>query len=154
MPRFRVPRSTRTMYGTVSPASVVVIRRSAGGAAAGLYAFQQLLAGGAVGGFGSGSTFKQPAVDVRYQSLNSVAMLHCTSNASVDRPLALLAGVLPLAARGSGVAHTNGMTCGPDSSGPPIEWLVTTRVEAPTPPSLAVITLSPSASPVTRPMIR
>jgi hypothetical protein len=31
-----VPRSTRTMYGTVSPVVVVVVARSAGGGLAGL----------------------------------------------------------------------------------------------------------------------
>ncbi len=31
---------------------------------------------------------------VRYQSLNSVAMLHCTSVAAVDRPLAFEPGVV------------------------------------------------------------
>src|SRR5437763_16108846 len=38
MPRFIVPRSMRTMYGTVMPWSVVVIARSAGGGCDGSYA--------------------------------------------------------------------------------------------------------------------
>ena len=64
MPRFIVPRSTRTMYGTVSPAVVVVVARSAG-ALPGVYGLKQLFVGGAAGGLGSGSALEQPAVVVR-----------------------------------------------------------------------------------------
>ena len=64
MPRFIVPRSTRTMYGTVKPCVVVVVARSAG-VVPGVYGLKQLLAGGAAGGLGSGSAVEQPAVVVR-----------------------------------------------------------------------------------------
>ena len=63
MPRFIVPRSTRTMYGTV-PAVVVVIARSAG-AEPGVYGLKQLFVGGAEGGLGSGNPVEQPGVVVR-----------------------------------------------------------------------------------------
>ena len=63
---------------------------------------------------------------MRYQSLNSVAMLHCASVAVVDRPLAFDAGVLPTAATGTGVAQTHGPVCEPSSTGPPIGWFVMT----------------------------
>src|SRR5205814_36375 len=45
MPRLIVPRSTRTMYGTVSPAVVVVTARSAG-ALPGVYGLKQVVVGG------------------------------------------------------------------------------------------------------------
>src|SRR5438105_3882050 len=61
MPRFKVPRSTRTMYGTVTPAVVVVVARSAG-AVPEVYGLKQLLVGAGVGGLGSGSAVEQPAV--------------------------------------------------------------------------------------------
>ena len=64
MPRFIVPRSTRTMYGTVNPAVVVVMARSSG-ALPGVYGLKQLLVGGGAGGLGSGSAVEQPAVVVR-----------------------------------------------------------------------------------------
>src|SRR5439155_924194 len=48
MPRFKVPRSTRTMYGTVTPAVVVVVARSAG-AVPGAYGLKQLLVGAGAG---------------------------------------------------------------------------------------------------------
>src|SRR5437773_10677417 len=51
-------------------------------------------------------------------------MLHCASNADVDRPLAFDAGVLPDSATGVGVAQTHGWVCEPSSTGPPIAWLV------------------------------
>src|SRR5260370_31832 len=55
MPRFKVPRSTRTMYGTVTPAVVVGVARSAGVVPGG-YGLKQLLggAGKRVGGEGAG----------------------------------------------------------------------------------------------------
>jgi hypothetical protein len=52
------------MYGTVNPAVVVVMARSAG-ALPGVYGLKQLLVGGAAGGLGSGSALEQPAVVVR-----------------------------------------------------------------------------------------
>ena len=75
MPRFIVPRSTRTTYGTTRPASVVVVARSAGAAAAGSYGLKQGLAGGVAGagavaavgdtgGLGSGRAKLQPAAVV------------------------------------------------------------------------------------------
>src|SRR5947207_1808647 len=63
MPRFKVPRSTRTMYGTVSPAVVVVILRS-GGVVPGVYGLKQLFVGGEAGGLGSGSALEERAGDV------------------------------------------------------------------------------------------
>ena len=59
-----MPRSTRTMYGTVSPVVVVVIARSAG-VLPSVYGLKQLFVGGAAGGLGSGSALEQPAVVVR-----------------------------------------------------------------------------------------
>ena len=64
MPRLIVPRSTRTMYGTVSPAVVVVVARSAG-ALPGVYGLKQLLVGGGAGGLGSGSPVEQGVFVVR-----------------------------------------------------------------------------------------
>ena len=64
MPRFMVPRSTRTMYGTVRPVVVVVVARSAGVLPT-TYGLKQLFVGGAAGGFGSGSAVEQPGVVVR-----------------------------------------------------------------------------------------
>ena len=45
-------------------------------------------------------------------------MLHCASVAGVPRPLALVAGVLPVAPCGVGVAQKNGVTCAPEITGP------------------------------------
>ena len=64
MPRFIVPRSTRTTYGTVTPVVVVVVARSAGDEP-GVYGLKQLFAGGAAGGLGSGNAAEQPGVVVR-----------------------------------------------------------------------------------------
>src|SRR5687768_12682825 len=64
-PRLRLPASMRTMYGTVSPSSVVVIARSAGGLAhAGSYAAND------------------PVADDMYCQLYVVSRLHCASSAS------------------------------------------------------------------------
>ena len=63
MPRFRVPRSTRTMYGTIAPAALGIIAMSEGGAA-GSNGLKQPLVGGAVGGLGSGRASAQPAAVV------------------------------------------------------------------------------------------
>src|SRR5439155_25004475 len=87
MPRFSVPRSTRTMYGTVRPCVVVVVARSDGEVPA-VYGLKHAFAGGAAGGLGSGSALEQGAVVVRENSVDSVAMLHCASKAYVVRPLA------------------------------------------------------------------
>ena len=152
MPRLTVPRSTRTMYGSVTPASVVVVARSAG-AGPTVYGLKHGFVGAGVGGFGSGSDALQFAAVVLYQSLYSVAMLHCASVAVVERPLALLAGVLPDAAWAIGVAHTHGAICEPASTGPPTGWLFTVNV-ADAPCAVAVITLLPFARPVTRPTMR
>jgi hypothetical protein len=75
MPRFIVPRSTRTMNGTVTPASVVVIAIcAAGGGEAGSYGLKHAVAGGVtlvggagfrkllVFGLGSGNAFVQARV--------------------------------------------------------------------------------------------
>src|SRR5258705_13911944 len=118
MPRLRVPRSTRTMYGTVTPCDVVVDATEAAGVVPVTYGWKHELAGVvgfglAIVGVGSGSENEQPpspgatetAVLVRYQSLNSVAMLHCASVAVVDMALAFDAGVLPTALTGIGVAQ-------------------------------------------------
>ena len=63
---------------------------------------------------------------MRYHSLNSVAMLHCASVATVDRPLALDPGVLPTWATGVGVAQIHGVVCVPSKTGPPRGWLLMT----------------------------
>jgi len=52
------------MYGTVTPAFVVVVARSAG-VVPGVYGLKQLLVGCAAGGLGSGRALEQPAVVVR-----------------------------------------------------------------------------------------
>src|SRR2546425_10663195 len=79
-------------------------------------------------------------------------MLHCGSNAKVDRPLAFEAGVLPDSATGVGVAQIQGVVCEPSSTGPPIGWFVITR-RAWRPPRLSPATksLRPSTRPVTSP---
>src|SRR5213078_3648240 len=81
-------------------------------------------------------------------------MLHWSSVAIVDRPLALVAGVSPLAADPVGVAHTNGLTCSPEITGPPILWLVITRYEPWPAPRSADRMFGPSAIPVTWRLIR
>src|SRR5450755_2859529 len=169
MPRLIVPRSTRTMYGNVTPALVVVDATDAAGVVPVTYGWKHELAGVAgvglaIVGVGSGSTNEQPpspattrtGVLVRYQSLNSVAILHCASVATVDKPLAFEPGVLPTAATGTGVAQTHGPVCEPSSTGPPIGWLVMTSC-APTKllsDDFALIVLVPFVSPVTMPIIR
>src|SRR5664279_5212946 len=170
MPRLIVPRSTRTMYGTATP---VVVTSEAATEAAGVvpatYGWKHELAGvvgfgTAIVGDGSGSTNEQPpspattrtGVLVRYQSLNSVAILHWASVAGVDRPLPFDAGVLPTAATGTGVAHTQGVVCALSNTGPPIGWLVTMSV-APAnelSPDRAVRVLAPVTRPLTRPTMR
>src|SRR5215831_19418473 len=55
-------------------------------------------------------------------------MLHCASVAAVDRPLALVAGELAVAAVGTGVAQIHGCVCKPSRIGPPRTWLVSVRV--------------------------
>ena len=67
MPRFNVPRSTRTMYGTVTPVVVVVMARSAG-VVPGVYGLKQLFGFGTAGGLGSGSA----AEDDRFNAINAV----------------------------------------------------------------------------------
>src|SRR5215218_9282224 len=154
MPRFMVPRSTRTMYGTVRPCVVVVVARSPGVVPC-VYGLKQLLAGGAAGGLGSGSAFEQPAVVVRWNSLYSVAMLHCASTAKVVRPLALDAGVLPEAGTGVGVAQIHGWVCEPSRIGPPRTWLVIVRLPhgrpLPLPLASATKVFSPETIPVSTP---
>src|SRR6267378_2976192 len=79
-------------------------------------------------------------------------MLHCASIASVVRPLAFEAGVLPDSATGVGVAQIHGVVCEPSSTGPPIGWFVITR-RASRPPRLspAAKSLRPSTRPLTTP---
>ena len=80
-------------------------------------------------------------------------MLHWASIARVDRPLALV--VAPFASVSTaGVAHTQGWICGPENTGPPIGWLVTTRLARCLPPMSAKIAVRPTSRPVTRPMVR
>src|SRR5437660_10413413 len=127
------------MYGTVTPALVVVDATAAAGVVPPTYGWKHELAGVpgvglATVGVGSGSTNEQPpsplvtvtGVVVRYQSWNSVAMLHCGSAAAVDRPLPFVDGVAPLPTVGTGVAQTHGVVCVASSTGPPIGWLVMT----------------------------
>ena len=117
----------------MTPPTVVVEATEAAGVVPATYGWKHEFAGvvgvgSAIVGDGSGRTNEQPpspavtetGVLVRYQSLNSVAMLHCASVAVVDRPLAFEAGVLPTAATGTGVAQTHGVVCEPSSTGPPI----------------------------------
>src|SRR5436309_14806882 len=100
MPRLIVPRSTRTMYGTVRPCVVVVLATSAALVVTGSYGCKQELAGVvgaglAIVGVGSGSTNEHPpspdaavtGTFVRKKSFNSVAILHCAPTAAVLRPL-------------------------------------------------------------------
>src|SRR5258706_8949973 len=97
MPRFKVPRSTRTMYGTVTPAVVVVIARSAGVVPGG-YGLKQLLVGAGAGGLGSRSAVEQPPVVVREKSFYSGAVLHCASTAKGVKPPPVVPRVVPHAA--------------------------------------------------------
>src|SRR5258706_2752936 len=79
-------------------------------------------------------------------------MLHCASTAKVVRPLAFVAGVLPDAAVGWGVAQIQGWVCEPSSTGPPIGWFVITRRASRPPwPSPAAKSLRPSTRPLTTP---
>src|SRR5947209_1020871 len=79
-------------------------------------------------------------------------MLHCASTAKVVRPLAFVAGVLPDAAVGAGVAQIQGWVCEPSNTGPPIGWLViVSRARCPPSPSnddfmQFMISSSPSAT--------
>src|SRR3954470_11865111 len=83
-------------------------------------------------------------------------MLHCASVAAVERPLALVAGELAVAAVGTGVAQIQGAVCVPSSTGPPTAWFV---IASCAPPKLlfvelTVIVLAPSLRPLTRPTVR
>ena len=70
--------------------------------------------------------FVDAAVLVRYQSLYSVAMLHCASVAAVDRPLAFeRRRVADGGDRGRRRADPRS-ACAESSTGPPIGWLVMT----------------------------
>ena len=83
-------------------------------------------------------------------------MVHCTSVAVVDRPLALVAGVVEVAAVGTGVAQIHGEGCTLSRTGPLSGWLVTVS-EAPANElslDVAVTVLAPLARPVTRPTVR
>ena len=119
------------MYLTgVDEPSGVVIATALSGVVLRTYGCRHELAGVAVpAGDGSGRTNRQPpstpklvdaAVLVRYQSLYSVAMLHWASTAFVDRPLAFVAGVVDVAAVGTGVAQIHGPAWLDSSTGPPI----------------------------------
>src|SRR5256885_10008989 len=82
-------------------------------------------------------------------------MLHCASTAKVVRPLAFVAGVLPDAAVGAGVAQIQGWVCEPSNTGPPIGWLVMVSracgPPCPSPLASAANSLSPSTRSVTTP---
>src|SRR5437763_16972050 len=82
-------------------------------------------------------------------------MLHCASTAKVVRPLAFVAGVLPDAAVGAGVAQIQGWVCEPSNTGPPIGWLVIVSracgPPCPSPLASAANSLSPSTRSVTTP---
>src|SRR5690348_5011463 len=60
-----------------------------------------------------------------YQNRYSVAMSQRSSTAVVDRPLALVCGVVSSPGFALGVAQIHGCTWGPANTGPPIGWLVT-----------------------------
>src|SRR4029453_17087758 len=81
-------------------------------------------------------------------------MLHCASVAVVPRPLALVAGVLPLAAWGAGVAQTQGVVCVLSSTGPPRGALVIVSCVGVALATPAVSVLAPVFSPVTSPVMR
>src|SRR6266498_662516 len=91
MPRSITPYSTRTMYGTRRPVSVVVVATSVAGAA-GLYGRKPGLAG---------------SLD-RYTNRYTVAVSHWAS----------LGGPSGIPGR-PWVRHTHGCTCGPATTGPP-----------------------------------
>ena len=82
-------------------------------------------------------------------------MVHCTSVAVVDRPLALVAAVVAVAAVGTGVAQIHGEGWTLSRIEPLSGWLVTVSEAPENEPSLdvAVTVLAPLASPVTRPTV-
>src|SRR2546429_6291903 len=82
----------------------------------------------------------------------SVAMLHCGSNAKVDRPLAFDSAPVAGSMAGVGVAQTHGWVCEPSSTGPPIAWLVMVS-EARRPLESARKSLRPGTMPVSTPRI-
>src|SRR5258708_1496000 len=97
MPRLRVPRSTRTMYGTVTPCDVVVDATGAAGVVPVTYGWKHELAGVvgfglAIVGVGSGSEKEQPpspgatetAVLARDPSVTSVAVWPAQRRAAAD----------------------------------------------------------------------
>src|SRR6266540_164908 len=126
MPRSITPYSTRTMYGTSRPVSVVVVATSVAGAA---------------GSYGRKPDFAG-SLD-RYTNRYTIGVLHC---ASVGGPSGIPGRPW--------VRHTHGCTWGPAKTGPPIGWLVIVTC-APTVAapwvSVAVTTFGPTTSPVTTP---
>src|SRR5258706_16433969 len=82
-------------------------------------------------------------------------MLHCSSTAEVDSPLAFDAGVFPDAGAAVGVAQTQGWVCEPSSTGPPRGWLVMVRVAkgrpSPRPLASAAKRFLPTLRPVSTP---
>src|SRR6266508_5589663 len=126
MPRSITPYSTRTMYGTRRPVSVVVVATSVAGAA-GLYGRKPGLAG---------------SLD-RYTNRYTIGVSHW---ASVGGPSGMPGRPC--------VRHTHGCTWGPAKTGPPIGWLVIVTC-APTTAapwrSVARTTFGPTTRPVTTP---
>src|SRR2546430_11083569 len=74
-------------------------------------------------------------------------MLHCGSNAKVDRPLAFDSAPVAGSMAGVGVAQTHGWVCEPSSTGPPIAWLVMVS-EARRPLESATKSLRPCTMPI------
>src|SRR3954468_13985172 len=102
MPRFIVPRSSRTMKGTVTPWSVVVVAMSLAGVAA-VQRPQHEVAEGT--GFGSAVEHVAGAAALRKYTVYSVAMLQFASGRP-ESPLARVVGVVtPSPGTGTGVAQ-------------------------------------------------
>src|SRR3954465_8876481 len=83
-------------------------------------------------------------------------MLHWASTATVLRPLAFDAGVVPDAGTGVGVAQTHGIVCEPSRIGPPRGWFVIVRLAhgraRPWPLASATKRFSPRLMPASTPL--
>src|SRR6267143_498539 len=167
MPRFIVPRSTRTMLFTVSPRSLVKSAISAS-------------TGGVLGSYGTRQGFAPVVVNVQsvpcfdfgwYRYVNFVGALHVSSTGSKSSPLARVVAVADNVVPGTitvtGVATTcaqiHGCSCAPEKTGPPREWFVMVSRAEVFPGGRLVVgagimtawtSFGPSTRPVTRPSTR
>ena len=161
MPRFIVPRSTRTMLLTVSPRSFVKSWMSAAaGGLARLYGSKQRDA----------PVFVNVQVAVSlvagwYQYVYFAGALQFAS-AAPSRPLAreltvavsVVPGIVTTTGVTTGWAQIHGWSCSPEKTGPLARWFVIVRCSAGcgfpfgVVPVLATTWFSPSASPSTRPL--